>query len=632
MNVPSINPARKLGQACLLRQQLAQLRNHATSHPGDSPSLSNPPSAISGPKIIPDDSAHVIKHMGRLVHDPVGVGRFAGSTTGVHFALSVEATCRQVLYLAESFPECCYSLYLAGPARGSIKPTGPTFSTAGDLISSSPNHEIIELISRPPEFYTDQIDRFFSRWEAFCPVLARKQLVDTVYNMVKGMQESATAVDADESTLCILLTILSINYVSRSVHTPLNPDMRMVGRSISIADALQSRLVARGDIRSLQGLVLLSFYYQLTGHSLALIRLNGSMMRIAQSLGLHRHARRFRMTAGEIELRKRLWWWVYTFDRVTAIVHGLPPLISDADVDNELPTDCQLDDFTAVDLRHPFPGQTTPVSFFNHYAVLGRKMSSILHLLYTTTQRRHGVAKIERLDRDIRVWNQNLGLDEEALDTDSSHSPATGNGCGSMILWLRLLSRFCIILIHRPGLTFDDSTKEFASCLAACIRASTEIIHLLWLPDLEPTFLSFCPFGPGLVFQCALMHVYCQCKSRIINLADTPTIQESTCIISNAINILARYGPHPQTAPSEDIAPEDRQIQSIDSAITLLKDLTLALQHANSQAMSWETEPPVSPTPYALPMSSLYDLNYMTAMDWAQDISDTFGNLPDLGG
>lgn len=37
-----------------------------------------------------DDPAYVIKHMGRLVHDENGVGRFAGSTTGVHFVLSVE--------------------------------------------------------------------------------------------------------------------------------------------------------------------------------------------------------------------------------------------------------------------------------------------------------------------------------------------------------------------------------------------------------------------------------------------------------------------------------------------------------------------------------------------------------------
>ena len=37
-----------------------------------------------------NDPAYIIKHMGRLVHDERGVGRFAGSTTGVHFVLSVE--------------------------------------------------------------------------------------------------------------------------------------------------------------------------------------------------------------------------------------------------------------------------------------------------------------------------------------------------------------------------------------------------------------------------------------------------------------------------------------------------------------------------------------------------------------
>ncbi|KAL2801802.1 hypothetical protein BJX63DRAFT_426514 [Aspergillus granulosus] len=504
-----------------------------------------------------DGSAMVVKHMGRLVHDPDGVCCFAGSTTGVHFVLSFEDTCRQALYLAESFPESCYSLYLAGPAIGT-KPTWSAAPDGGNLFSRFPSHEILELVSHPADFYIGQVDCFFNRWEAFCPVLARRQLVDA----------RATMVDADDA----------FSHVSRSVGNTLNTEMGLLVSYISIVDGLQSRLVARGDVQSLQGLILLSFYYQRTGHSLALIRLNASMK------------------LGEIELRKRLWWWVYTFDRVTAIVHGLPSLISDADVDNELPTDCQLDDFTATELLYPLPGQMAPVSFFNQYAVLGHKMSSILDLLYTTTQRRQA------------------------------------NGCGSMILWLRLLTHFCIILIHRPGLTFDDNTKEFAACLAACIRASIEIIHLLLLPEMEQSFPSFSPFGPGLVFQCALMHVYCQRKSKTIDLPGMPALHESASLISNGINLLGKYRPNSRTAPSENLGHEDRQIPSIDLVITVLKYLTVLLQQGSSQSLSWPAESPLSDTPYALPTSSLYELNYMTAVDWAQDITDTFHNLPDLGG
>jgi hypothetical protein len=312
-------------------------------------------------------------------------------------------------------------------------------------------------------------------------------------------------------------------------------------------------------------------------------------------------------------------------------VHGLPSLISDADVDNELPTDCHIGDFAATGLLHPLPGQTTPISFFNHYATLSKKMSSILDLLYTTTQRRQGVAKIERLDRDIKVWSQNLGLDED--DTESgSHSQAVAGGCGALLLYLRLLSRFSIILIHRPGLTFDDSTSEFADCLGACLIASTELIRLLGLPDLSHSFLSFCPIGPGLIFQCALMHIFYQCKSKTLNLMGSPTPQESIDLILHVVTILEKCRRNPWTPPSAGAIQEDCQTRSIDSAIAVLRNMILLLQPDHSAFISWSNGPLLPSTPYTLPSSSLYDLNYMTAMDWAQDISDTFGHLPDLGG
>ncbi|KAL3490717.1 fungal-specific transcription factor domain-containing protein [Aspergillus germanicus] len=623
-----------------LRQQLAPQENQpvsvgssqaaATTYQGDRSALLNPPSALGGPKLLSDDSSHIIKHMGRLVQDVTGVSRFAGSTTGVHFILTVEDTCKQTLYLTESFPDSCYSLYLAGPAIGASKPTSFATPDGYDQICDLPSRAIIGLLSHPLDFYTNQIDEFLGRWEAFCPVLARKQLIDTVHKIVQGVQGNAAVDVFDSSTLCILLSIMSINNLGQPLHDQVNHVIGQLESPISMFDSLQSRLVARGDLHSLQGLALLAFYYQLTGQSLGLIKLNGSMVRIAQSLGLHRHARRFRMNVGEIELRKRLWWWVYIFDRVTAVVHGLPPLISDADVDNELPTDCHLGDFAATELLHPLPGQTTPVSFFNHYATLSKKMSSILDLLYTTTQRRQGVARIERLDRDIKVWSQNLGLDEDDPEPDS-HSHAVTGGCGALLLYLRLLSRFCIILIHRPGLTFDDSTSEFADCLDACVRASTELIRLLGLLDLGHSFLSFCPIGPGLIFQCALMHIFYQCKSRTLNFMGSPTLQESTDLILQVITVLEKCRRNPRT-PSAEAIQGDCQARSIDSAIAVLRNTILLLQPDSSEFFSWSTGPLLPSPPYTLPSSSLYDLNYMTAMDWAQDISDTFGHLPDLGG
>jgi hypothetical protein len=95
------------------------------------------------------------------------------------------------------------------------------------------------------------------------------------------------------------------------------------------------------------------------------------------------------MSVGEAELRKRLWWWVYILDRyellviwkrhfganlarVTTIVHGFRPVITDADVDNELPTDCHIDDFAASELL-PFQARRPLFHFSTNMQFSARK-------------------------------------------------------------------------------------------------------------------------------------------------------------------------------------------------------------------------------------------------------------------
>lgn len=597
----------------MLREQLAQQLLQPAPSTSVAPGLPNDgsfgatlPSSFSRPGGISDDSAYVIKHMGRMVHDELGVGRFAGSTTGVHFVLSVEEACKRTLPFADTFPERCHSLYLGHSANTSEPNSGD--SLHGDFI---------KCLNQPVSFYLEQVDVFCRYWEAFCPLLARAQLAKDIEKLVKTVQDHGPSSGTNKTALCILLSIMSINCLTQGSNNHSSDTESSERQYISVADRIKGHLIARADIESLQALTLFAFYHQISGRALSLIQLNGHMVRIAQSLGLHRHARRFRLTVSETELRKRLWWWVYIFDRITSIVHGLPLLINDIDVDNDMPTDCRLHDLNDTELLHPLPGQTTPVFYFNHYVTMGKKLSSILHNLYTTTQRRQGGIKIERLDRDMKVWSQNLDAIEDS-------------GMNLMVLWLRLLTHLAMVLIHRPGLTFaENTTPEFGTCLNACVRSSTEILHLLGGAGSDTTlyFHSLSPVGPGLVFQCALMHVYCQCKLKTLSnleASDFPSLQESIGAIYNAVDLLERYSQRALLYP-----PGNFQHHSINATIKVLKDVTLALKHSDHapELPAEETWLPETPS-LSFGCNSLYDLNYMTAMDWAQDISDTFGDLP----
>lgn len=294
----------------MLREQLAQQllqpapsTSVASGLPNDGAFGKTLPSFFSRPGGASDDSAYVIKHMGRMVHDEIGVGRFAGSTTGVHFVLSVEEACKRTLPFADTFPEGCHSLYLGQSGNTSE----PDF---GSL-----HEDIIKCLDQPVSFYLEQIDVFCHYWEAFCPLFARKQLENDIERLMRKVQDHGPNSD-DETALCILLSIMGINCLTHNMSGNHGSNTESPGRQyISVAGHMQGRLVARADIGSLQALTLFAFYHQLSGRSLSLIQLNGHMVRIAQSLGLHRHARRFRFTMSETELRKRLWWWVYIFDR-----------------------------------------------------------------------------------------------------------------------------------------------------------------------------------------------------------------------------------------------------------------------------------------------------------------------------
>jgi hypothetical protein len=156
----------------------------ASNHVDRSPFV-NAPSALGGARLMSDDPSHVIEHMGDVVHGATGGSLFAGSTTSVPLTWKIEDASNQTLYLTESFPGSYYSLYLAQPAMGAGWHTSSAIPCDYDEVWELASGESLAFSSHPPHFYADQIDGFLRSWEAFCPILARKRLLDDVRKMVQ---------------------------------------------------------------------------------------------------------------------------------------------------------------------------------------------------------------------------------------------------------------------------------------------------------------------------------------------------------------------------------------------------------------------------------------------------------------
>jgi hypothetical protein len=64
--------------------------------------------------------------------------------------------------------------------------------------------------------------------------------------------------------------------------------------------------------------------------------LTGLVVRIAQTLGIHRDGSHFKLPPFEIEMRRRLWWQVCILDARSAEDHGCDPTIVEAQFDTKM--------------------------------------------------------------------------------------------------------------------------------------------------------------------------------------------------------------------------------------------------------------------------------------------------------
>ena len=272
-------------------------------------SPSRPPSSDAEESIF-DKSTYVVKHMGRLVHDGTGADKFAGSTTGVHFILRVEEACLHSLIPTYHFPESCFRLHLLPAAD----PDTSSSESVNYRKLSLDCHELRRHFMFPANYYLHQVDMFLERWESFCPVLIRREIAidtETLLNLLSTL--TADTGQVDPSTIMQLAMILSINQLDDCkdcVKSGYNSQS-----FLDLARASLDVVAVRGDLKALQALILCALHSQITGQSLFSLRLNGIMVRMAQSLGLHRHDRRFKFEAARVEVRRRIWWWIYAFDK-----------------------------------------------------------------------------------------------------------------------------------------------------------------------------------------------------------------------------------------------------------------------------------------------------------------------------
>lgn len=208
---------------------------------------------------------------------------------------------------------------------------------------------------------------------------------------------------------------------------------------------------------------------------------------------------------------------------LTAMNYGLPKIISDADVDVLAPTDCDFDDMQTTQLPVPLPGETTQSATFIALVKLHKILQQAIQLLFTTTERRDGESKIHRLERQLRVWRY-----EHTYLTHPDESSA---------YHLDLLSQFCMLLVHQPGLTMDENSEQISRSMHTSVESALGVLHVLTKAKHERWIFYVQPSATRMVLQSAMMCLHFSWYKQATELPVGGESTTQTCSLDSAVEM-----------------------------------------------------------------------------------------------
>ncbi|KAK3343419.1 fungal-specific transcription factor [Lasiosphaeria hispida] len=157
-----------------------------------------------------------------------------------------------------------------------------------------------------------------------------------------------------------------------------------------------------GSILCVETLTLIGYFLQnMNRHDAAFLYV-GMALRMAISLGLHNEVRSADQDLPEParEHRRRVWWSVYSMDRILSVKSGNPVTIHDEDIGARLPS--------------ALPGETPycPAVVLRHYTRLSQILGSITKAIYrkaaTPRSGRRLMASVESIIAALERWEREL--------------------------------------------------------------------------------------------------------------------------------------------------------------------------------------------------------------------------------
>ncbi|CZR56501.1 uncharacterized protein PAC_06389 [Phialocephala subalpina] len=445
------------------------------------------------------DTASPHTELGHMRSDDItGSTSFVGSGSGIAFVQTVRsALARNMSWDNNVFD----SEMVPGEDDHITTRNSPDSLWHGDEVLTSAEEQDRSLASISFEDLVYWSQSYFNIWHAPFPFLHAPSILG-LFETISS--RGFSALNDIEKT--IVRSVLSISVADRRQmpgdlqnNTPRVPSSLLFSTVDEAISNISPLLVHLSTLSGLQAAVSIQVFL------ISILRLNtasrfgGLIVRIAFHLGLHRCPSRYRQfSAAEADIRRRLFWSIYSLEMFLAQSLGLPITLKDEDVDvcfhdeEKHPVNhkdsqsigqsflgLHLQKFSAPD-THTDTGRFLLPSFL---ARSSRIKGLILELRHKSINHRvTDPDEVAHIDAEIsRWWNEVQDfIDPSALDDDDIDRPVGQDSPDSLKpshkLLLVVQKHESVILLNRPVITSGNNTFVVGAAMQKCISASKAII------------------------------------------------------------------------------------------------------------------------------------------------------------
>lgn len=265
----------------------------------------------------------------RLLQDHEGRIQYIGPGSSYFFMMKLRSMC------GHSGPNMNSELCLTLGHHSLADETPDLAITAA--VSQTPVHEHAspkdELPGMSDSVTNTLVDAFFEHVHADYPVLHEASFRETYE------QWPASSTGVDRAWLCSLLCVLILGRRVASITVSSEQDERWWSQ----ASALLPTVLFTSSVSAVQALMLASLHLHNIKHRDACWTLTGAAVRISFAIGLHRHSVGNMQTPLTRELRKSVWWTLYSFELMQVSSHDRPSAIENSMCSVECPKVSILD-------------------------------------------------------------------------------------------------------------------------------------------------------------------------------------------------------------------------------------------------------------------------------------------------